>query len=132
MRIGTLILLIACVALPNTSLANESYNGEKVPPYTRVGGSVNLVYEWVVHHGARLYWRSTQIPIQLRLAGREFKDPADMPRLDMTSIFDEKKKRGVRSHRRTVKSRKGRRSRPVRTTAQVSLIAPMMLLGGRT
>ncbi|MBQ7608292.1 MAG: hypothetical protein IJU76_10040 [Desulfovibrionaceae bacterium] len=89
---------------------------------------MNLVYEWVVHHGARLYWRSTQIPIQLRLAGREFKDPADMPRLDMKSIFDEKRKRGYsRSHRKYSKRvrKVARKKQPVRATAQAAPIAPM-------
>ncbi len=126
MRLVTFFILIACVALPFPSLAYDEYNGEKVPPYTRNGGSVNLVHEWVVHHGARLYWRSTQIPIQLRLAGREFKDPADVPLLDMKSVFDEKKKSSRRVYRRRAKRVKKVRRKPVvQTAARTSQIAPM-------
>ncbi|MBQ7456783.1 MAG: hypothetical protein IJS54_04190 [Desulfovibrio sp.] len=74
--------------------------GEKVPPYTRDEGRVNLNYDWVVHHGARTYWRSVNVPNQVKLEGMRFRDPSDIPQcLDLNDTCSRAKKKYSRGKR---------------------------------
>lgn len=69
------------------------------PPMTLPDGAVNLDDVWTEHGGARMYWNSTRYPIQLKLAGQTWVDPALVPELFTQKTTVKKKYRPRRRAR---------------------------------
>lgn len=123
MRLVISCLLCMFFCIPCVSHAYDAYNGEKIPPLTRDEGRVNLTHEWVVHHGARTYWRSVQAPLQVKLSGMEFKDPADIC-LDVNDLCKDKKKYRRYTKKKARKSyvkRKVKKTRKVKPVARATI-----------
>ena len=73
---------------------------DQVPPYADNGP--NIVWHWIEDGGARLYWNTLLTPLQIRLAGASFRDPADVPPLEI--VAHEKKARPARARHRVRRS----------------------------
>lgn len=69
------------------------------PPMTLPDGAINLDDVWTEHGGARMYWNSTRYPIQLKLAGQTWVDPALVPELFTQKTTVKKKYRPRRKAR---------------------------------
>ncbi len=69
------------------------------PPMTLPDGAINLDDVWTEHGGARMYWNSTRYPIQLKLAGQTWVDPALVPELFTQKTTVKKKYRPRRRAR---------------------------------
>ena len=116
------LVLFCSLLLPVDLYALGESNSGQFPEYTREGGR-NLVNEWTEGGGARLHWRAVSKPLQVRLVGLTFQDPAAVPKL-CTDCPDTKRpprkysskkakrlgKKKKASHRRARRERTPRRS----------------------
>ena len=101
----------------------------QIPPTTR-DGQTNLTYHWLHHGGGRLYWKALTHPLQIRLNGARFVDPASVPLLLTKNTQDGKRRVSTRrSTRYGQKSQRRRQaqahvSRPPRDVGKTALRAP--------
>ncbi|MCR4665921.1 MAG: hypothetical protein K5657_01360 [Desulfovibrio sp.] len=98
MRRISFLCLIFMLFLPPITVRCE----EQIPILTR-DGRMNLTHQWMEGGGGRLYWRAQQTPLQTDLMGMRWKDPADVPCLDLSCREKKKTQSARRPHKRKAK-----------------------------
>ncbi len=92
------------------------------PVVTRDGGT-NITHIWLHKGGGRLYWNTLVYPLQIRLEGAHFVDPASVPELVVTPP----------PRKRHTPARRSGRHRPQRTAqAPKEAVQPAPMDAGQT
>ncbi|MFC4678244.1 hypothetical protein [Desulfovibrio legallii] len=96
-----LLALVVCPA--PSAFAVEAYT---LPPARTPAGQTNLTRIWTDKGGARLYWNTLVDPLQIRMAGARFDDPAAVPELRLTPPEIKPVPRRYRNGHKKVQARK--------------------------
>ena len=100
------LLFFGCALMfyADTAIAET---GSQIPATTR-DGKTNLTHVWLHKGGGRLYWKTLTHPLQIRLEGAQFVDPASVPVLSTNPGTDLSARQSHKKGRRS--SRKSRRA----------------------
>ncbi|MBO4300599.1 MAG: hypothetical protein J5861_03255 [Desulfovibrio sp.] len=124
------LLFFGCALMfyADTAIAET---GSQIPATTR-DGKTNLTHVWLHKGGGRLYWKTLTHPLQIRLEGAQFVDPASVPVLSTNPGTDLSARQSHKKGRRS--SRKSRRAQSHSQTdkAAQAQVSPAPMDAGKT